>query len=274
MKFFKNLLLALTLITNSVAAFADTEEYVWPDSANRIVYFSPKPILQVSLNQIEATTEYWSQLALELNYDNPNTPALVRELNQRYRGYTIQRVMLDLDGDFTVHIPALNRRLQIRAMPGQTGPFFSRSEFLSQRETAVLLRNFNNESIEFSGAAQAQVPAATVTEMLQLPATTCNRLVAGASTLFDALRNFVTISNEIDGMQARHASSKVELKRAVLQNCLNMNATGSSFQELLALPVSRSAQATNLTGTTYGSGVRSRSISLHPDIVISTPTGR
>ncbi|HUP57143.1 MAG TPA: hypothetical protein VM598_06800 [Bdellovibrionota bacterium] len=225
----------------------------WVNESEKTVFVSPRGLVKVILNAVEAEDELWDYLTVELTYDSARNRELAKELADRYPGYRLRQVITDLEGDFRLSIPVAGIELTRRPLPGQSGPFFWQDFGISKAKSpAVHAAIVRAGSVVVEGTIGHFVPTSEVLERAELGPSACAALGFTGDSVYKALQGYVGLAGAVAKMEFRHENTRLSAMRSVFASCLKLEGRNraGSIRELLGEKIARREDSTGPVGET------------------------
>jgi hypothetical protein len=239
----------------------------WKREDLKKIYFAPQPDLKVSLTHLGADDEFWDQLNIDVGYTSKSIVEQIKNLEEKYPGFEINRVVLSKTSNYHLNLPALNVDLDVDTMNGIEGPYFRFVSMVSKANSAKVKAAYQNSLSTFvkvTGNLTAQVPVLKVLERLELDDQTCDQVLPKTKAVFyDVLNNLSPIFQKIEE-SSKYPVNASTLKKLVVENCVMLPAPAqiNSFRELLSVRVAKNNAPKPLVAEHRAQGFEAQSIPL------------
>lgn len=245
----------------------------WVIEEQKTVYFAPQPKLQVSVQQIAASDEYWDSLDVEMKYQASLTEKQAEALQRKYPGYQIRRVVLGSQGEFQLEIPSAKIHETLSLSQAVDGPYLSWRAFISRAASKTVRAAIQKPGfLSLTGNIKASVPQVKVMERVELGLSVCEELTRKDGRIFDVFKSFAAISQKIDRSSTKYTTTREALKKSVLENCVEIDSVenAQSFRELLSARVIPKKPASRPYGETKLETVADQAFGLKYQLELSS----
>jgi hypothetical protein len=264
------ILMALWALAQGAPSLAATLPDHWINEQEKSIYFAPRPELQTKLTRLEADDDYWDQLEVDLVYSGNAMRAQIQALQAAYPGYKANRIVLSRETDHEITIPSLNLKVLVPTLPGQEGPYFQYTTFVSRSqskkvETAYKAPDF----VQIQGSVRAYVPEIKTVERIEIGSEVCDELVGGESSVFSLMKAYQLVLNRVDALSMKYPGTRDSLKRSVLDSCIELIEGNriDNFSSLMSLQVTKRSGGRRPFGETRRVVSEPKSIPLTVDVV-------
>jgi hypothetical protein len=212
----------------------------WIDSQNKTIHIAPKPVFEISNQEVKADIDHWFMVTFDLKYDFDSMKDQFDEIKAKYPQYKVRKVVINKSGSYELSVPNLDIHELIDPNPGVEGPYFTHTVFFAKSEREKIEKMLSNleSSVELKGSFLANIPVEKLVERAEISADVCDLFQKNGKNVFSAIENFPLVMREIERGAKTEKNQKL-LVSMILNSCLEFEEYRriSSFQELLGLPL-------------------------------------
>ena len=237
----------------------------WADQEKKLVYYVPDYQMNLTLSKLEVDRQNYGQISGELVIDEQLITQQVHDLEKKYPGMVVKRVVTSTAGDIAdLEIPLIGKKMSISIKNNNGNPYVYWTSILNKADYEKVKSGYEQLKVVLVANLVASVPMKTVVEVGRLPKSSCERLFNLGNDYLSVMKETVQLIDDIESQTYKYSDTLNSLKNKVIGHCLNLstNLTLKNASDLMQISFKIPNKLTDLEVQTYRYGNHDKKIPL------------